>query len=350
MVDINQLINAAVESALAARQPLLRAATPMLYAQPENDEEFMFDKRTKVPEPRHWDGEDVSKFHIFKHKAREFIFSTLPYKDASTFKGVRLASTLLENAAYDWYITAVSSYLQDPQTPCPFANYDEFAHKLGKEFGVFRQEENARNRLKELTSKPWLGDYHSYFTKFQSIIIWCSTMDELSKKNEFIAPLPKDIKTFAAGHECSTWKDAHHVISTWLTNVGLYTQTKTPAFYHHASSDSGTSSSASSSSTATPMEIGAVTDRQSRPFNQSAAEFWKDKKCLACGKLGHSKNYHGCPKHKDYKKPARAAAVEPAATSSQSAPVAAVTAPPTDAAWRTAVEDQLATICAALKE
>lgn len=361
-VDMQQIIDTAVRTALAAQSQLLlhtqqRAATPMLYAEPEDDEEFMFTNRNKLPEPKHWDGEDITKFHSFKHKTREFILGSLPYKAASSFKGVRLASTLLEGAAYDWYITETSPYLQDPKgTLCPFPNYDEFIHKMGLEFGIFRQEENARNRLKELTGKPWLGDYHTYFTRFQSIIIWCTTMDELSKKNEFIAPLTKDIKSFAAGHPCPTWKEAHRVISTWLINVGLYTHTKTPAFYHHAASDAGTSSSASTSSSATPMEIGAVPARSSYTPKVSSADFWKDKKCLACGQLGHSKNYRGCPKHKEYKqpvKPARSAAVEPAHHDTQAAPVSyadAVASTPSDTAWKADMEDKLAAVCAALKD
>ena len=275
----------------------------------------MYDKRCKAPEPIHWDGTDVTRFNIFKHKAKDYVLGSLPFKSATSGKGVRLASALLSGSAYEWYIAATAPSMADSRIPPPFKNFEELFRKLAVRFGIFHQEQNARQRLRILTTKPWTADYHSYFTFFQTLIIWCTTMDPLTMRNEIMFPLSEAIKNHVAGHVVETWEDCHKLISSWIINKGMYNQTKAPTYYH--------SPSDTPASTATPMEIGAVpTTTAARPPNtntkpnfttnkMSAADFWKDRQCLACGQYGHSKNYRGCVKHPAYKKPAsRTAALE----------------------------------------
>jgi len=336
----------------------------MMPTETEDEEEYLYDKRCKAPEPKHWDGKDVTQFNIFKHKAKEYVLGSLPFRSATTAKGVRLAASLLDGAAYEWYIASIAPSLADRRVPSPFLTFEELFHKMAVRFGIYHQEQNARQRLRLLTTKPWTGDYHSFFTLFQTLIIWCTSMDDMTKRNEFMFPLSDAIKTYVAGHVVNTWEDAHQLISNWIINKGQYNQTKAPSYFH-APSDNP-------SSTATPMEIGAVptadpsSARRPNTNKLTASEFWKDKQCLACGEYGHSKNYKGCPKHKDFtKKPAgRTAAVEyedcpsPApvsyagavASTSATSSATSTTASSAEAGWRTDVETKLAILTAALKD
>jgi len=277
----------------------------------------MFHKQTRIPDPDSFDGSSIVTFSQFRCKAREFVLGSLPFADACSLKGVRLASTLLKGAAYDWY-----------NATQPFENCDDLFHKLAVRFGVFHQEDLARAALDTLTSKPWGSqDYMAYHNKFQSLVVWTPTIDKKSLKTAFLKPVNQAIKDFISHYEVDTWEEAHRMIAAWLTRKGLINQHKVPSTFLQQHD---------TPSTATPMEIGAAPAAPARlPHttnygNQTAAEFWKTKKCLACGLLGHSKNYKGCTKHPEYKpRTARTAAVEaPAPTAPPTYAAAAAAAPP----------------------
>lgn len=277
----------------------------------ESEEFFLGDKRFKPDAPKRWDGSDLSTYYGFKRKACDYVLACLPHVEATGVKGSRLAASLLDGAAWDWYCSVTP-----PAEPYPFHNYEKLFHELATDFGVFQQEDNARTQLYALTSKPWTGDFHSYFTTFRSIVTWIHGMDARTKRDDFLRPLSKEVKTFAAAYTFSTWEEAHRIISGWLTQQNLWNYK--PAAYYHPP--------AHPTSGAMPMEIGAVTAPATRPAGSSSTkmspkDFWKDKQCMACGQLGHGKNYKGCPKHPQYNpihKTARSAAVVSAAVSSTS--------------------------------
>lgn len=358
-----------------ATQPA-RPHTPMMPTASDIDgEPWLFHKGSKIPEPEKWDGSDITKFHIFKHKTREYVLASMPFAQASSEKGMRMAALLLTGAAYEWYIAVLAPSMTDPTIPPPFSTFEGLFHKLATRFGVYHQDQNARQRLRVLTTKPWTSDYHSYFTLFQSIVCWIPSMDATTMRNEFMFPLSDAIKTYVASHSVETWEEAHHLISNWIINKGQYNQSKVTAYYH---------TPAVTASGPTPMEIGAVAAagtagpsaaRPPHASKLSPAEFWRDKQCLACGEYGHSKNYRGCRKHKDFNKklagrsaavdgsddqPTYAAAVAaatpaappatPRAAPPSAPPAASSTASSAEASWRADMETKMAIVMAALKE
>ena len=295
------------------------------------DPDFFLDANfIKVAAPS-WDGTDITKFHTFKEDTRRALLASMPAKLAHGQRGVFKASFFLRGAASDWYNSVYLTH--------PFLTFEDFFSRLGAAFGTIEQADLSRQKVLKLASKPWNGAYHSLFTVWSSHMRWIPDMDDKTRLDLFTMCLPGYLQDLICRSQVTTWHQAHAIISPYLTKKGLLDLSFAK------------SSSSSSPTSVAPMEIGAVTSKgkhaasAGKPSGMSAAEYWSDKLCPACNRLGHSPNFWGCTKHakhveylrwaksKASAKPGRAAAVESEQAPSPSATSAASTsAAPTYAA------------------
>jgi hypothetical protein len=119
----------------------------------------------RLEPPKHFDGINLQYFYVFKKKVIDWIFATLPVDDTNTQTAVIVASNRLEGLAYEWYAAGG-----------PFENPNDLFNKMAIRFGITNQEDKALSQLEFHTSKPWAGDYSSWYSTFQPLIQHCRSV------------------------------------------------------------------------------------------------------------------------------------------------------------------------------
>jgi hypothetical protein len=260
----------------------------------------------KIRAPDKYAGQ-LCKYNTWWFSMDLYLKNTMPAHELNTRIAVAVIGSYLEGKALNWFM-ANSDTLDSPTA---------LFRKFESDHGIQDQMEIACGQIRALCNKHWPGTFEGYNEVFEPLATWGEkSMDAATLLNHYLYPLSQEIKNFFLMHPHSptaTWREAKVIISQWLARKDNLNRQPTPQLMQQIKTHQG---AAALPHGPAPMEIGAVPtsptavaaasskpapNRPQTAKAMSAADYWKDKTCDACGLKGHGKKWRGCLKHPEYK-------------------------------------------------